>query len=54
MTEICTDGLDNDCDNLIDAADPDCQTSCFPRGVSCTSNDQCCSLSCHPRKGTCN
>lgn len=26
----CTDGIDNDCDTLIDAADPDCQqaTSC--------------------------
>jgi hypothetical protein len=23
--EICTDGIDNDCDGLIDAADPDCQ-----------------------------
>jgi len=23
--EICTDGLDNDCDGLTDAADPDCQ-----------------------------
>jgi hypothetical protein len=31
--EICTDGLDNDCDGLTDAADPDCQVpveqACF-------------------------
>jgi len=24
FTEICDDGLDNDCDGLVDAADPDC------------------------------
>jgi uncharacterized protein YgiB involved in biofilm formation len=23
--EICDDGLDNDCDLLVDGADPDCQ-----------------------------
>lgn len=26
----CTDGLDNDCDGLIDANDPDCQSVCTP------------------------
>jgi len=24
-TEVCNDGIDNDCDGLTDAADPDCQ-----------------------------
>ena len=27
---LCTDGQDNDCDGLIDAEDPDCQTVCTP------------------------
>ena len=26
--EICNDGLDNDCDGLVDRADPDCAHSC--------------------------
>jgi hypothetical protein len=26
--EVCNDGIDNDCDGLIDCADPDCQTKC--------------------------
>ncbi|MFQ5719133.1 MAG: S8 family serine peptidase [Acidobacteriota bacterium] len=34
----CTDGIDNDCDGLIDAADPDCQTCTITESpeVSCT------------------
>ena len=27
-TEVCDDGQDNDCDLLIDGADPDCASSC--------------------------
>jgi len=26
--EVCTDGLDNDCDGLVDGADPDCVVTC--------------------------
>jgi hypothetical protein len=26
--EVCNDGLDNDCDGLVDSADPDCQVTC--------------------------
>jgi len=48
----CDDGVDNDCDGLTDGADPDCQT-CLPRGAGCTTDAECCSLSCHPVKGTC-
>ena len=47
------DGIDNDCDGLTDGDDPDCQTTCSPRGTPCTSNDECCSLSCHHVKLTC-
>ena len=50
--ENCSDGIDNDCDNLTDCADPDCSgsPSCIPncsaKGASCTSNSQCCSNKC--------
>jgi subtilisin family serine protease len=45
--EVCTDGLDNDCDGAIDALDPDCQvTACLAKNVSCSFNDDCCSNSC--------
>ncbi|MCH9647197.1 MAG: M36 family metallopeptidase [Deltaproteobacteria bacterium] len=48
----CNDGQDNDCDGLIDSADPDCGGgSCFPVGTSCTSNSQCCSNKCKGPSG---
>jgi hypothetical protein len=42
----CNDGLDNDCDNLIDAADPDCAAppvDCSQYGDrdSCRANSSC-------------
>jgi hypothetical protein len=52
-TENCSDGQDNDCNGLIDSADPACGSSCLPTGAACTSNDECCSLRCHPRRLTC-
>ena len=45
----CTDGVDNDCDDVIDFADPDC--SCLPRKEPCITNDECCSNRCF--RGSC-
>jgi putative metal-binding protein len=58
--EVCNDGKDNDCNGLVDCADPACATSpscttCLSSGASCTQNAQCCSLSCggKPKHKTC-
>ena len=32
--------------------DPDCE-ECLPKGAPCTTNEECCSLQCHPVKHTC-
>jgi hypothetical protein len=50
-TEICNDGIDNDCDTAIDCADSNCAgspfcPSCTPVGGSCTVNANCCSNKC--------
>lgn len=53
-SEVCGDGLDNDCDGLTDSSDPSCQTGgcdLLPVGGSCSSNDQCCSGSCKGKPG---
>ena len=47
---VCADGIDNDCDALIDRADPDC--ACGAAGARCASNDDCCSGRC-ARRGLC-
>jgi hypothetical protein len=59
LTETsCTDGIDNNCNNLIDCADsscnthPSCVVSCGAKGSSCTSNTQCCSGNCKGKKGS--
>jgi V8-like Glu-specific endopeptidase len=46
--EICTDGVDNDCNGLVDSADPACQNTCDlgAPGDSCRRGSDCCSNSC--------
>lgn len=49
----CSDGLDNDCDGLFDAADSDCSGgSCSASGQSCSSNSECCSGNCKGKTGS--
>jgi hypothetical protein len=59
-TELCTGGVDENCNGLKDCSDPACSTSpscitCSPLGASCTQNGQCCSGSCggKPNRKTC-
>ena len=37
-TDGCTDGIDNDGDNLIDCDDPECESECTSGGDMCASN----------------
>ncbi len=46
----CTDGIDNDCDGLIDFDDTDCE--CGGKKSLCTDNSDCCSNRCS-NKGLC-
>jgi hypothetical protein len=41
-SEICNDGVDNNCNNLIDCAD----TASCVNGTACGANKKCCSGSC--------
>jgi V8-like Glu-specific endopeptidase len=57
VAEVCTDGVDNDCDGAIDCADSNCSThasctgSCSPLGATCTVNADCCSNACKGKPG---
>jgi hypothetical protein len=55
-TEVCNDGIDNDCDTAIDCADSNCAgspscPSCAPVGGGCVLNSDCCSNKCKGRSG---
>ena len=41
MEYACADGMDEDCDGLIDCADPDCLDVECDDGSACTDNDAC-------------
>jgi hypothetical protein len=42
VKEVCDDGIDNNCDGLVDSADPSCPTPiCAGGGGSCGNNFQC-------------
>jgi hypothetical protein len=58
--ELCSGGVDENCNGLADCQDPACSTSpscttCRTAGTSCTQNSQCCSQSCggKPNRKTC-
>jgi hypothetical protein len=54
----CSDGVDNDCDTLIDCddgdcdGDPSCESSCGAPGDPCSSAADCCSFKCVGRPGS--
>jgi lysyl endopeptidase len=53
-SEVCDDGVDNNCNDLLDEADPACQTSScdlLPAGGSCVAHSECCSQKCRGRRG---
>lgn len=48
-SEDCNNGIDDDCDGLIDGADPGCASSCSPLGTICSTDSDCCSNKCRGR-----
>ena len=50
-SEICSDGVDNDCDGLTDSDDSDCQSACFAKGDACDTDGDCCSNKCRGPSG---
>ena len=51
----CDDGIDNDCDSLVDCNDADCTADsaciCLPKGELCSSDEECCSNKCRGKPG---
>jgi len=50
IVEDCTNGIDDNCNLLVDADDPACQTWCFEPGESCRTGSDCCSGNCSKGK----
>jgi hypothetical protein len=48
----CLDGLDNDCDGLVDSDDADCPLpGCAVKGDACSADSECCSNKCRGPAG---
>jgi hypothetical protein len=57
-SEICSGGIDEDCDGAVDCSDGDCSTdpictTCGIRADPCTVDGDCCSGRCHPSRQQC-
>jgi V8-like Glu-specific endopeptidase len=57
IAEVCSDGVDNDCDAQVDCDDGDCSgddacPSCAPKNAACAVHSDCCSGTCK-RNGRC-
>jgi len=55
VESLCANGIDDDCDGRIDAADSDCGApppTCGAAGASCASGSECCSGSCKGKPGS--
>ncbi|MGD8678775.1 MAG: serine protease [Lysobacterales bacterium] len=53
VPEVCDNGIDDDCDSLIDAEDPDCQTSGGGQhGDRCLVDSDCASNKCTGKPGS--
>jgi len=48
--EFCDNGIDDNCNFLVDDDDPACQTWCAEFGDSCTTGSDCCSGNCSKGK----
>lgn len=50
--QSCSDGVDNDCDGLVDGGDSDCSIDpCVPKGGACSVDGDCCSNKCRGPSG---
>jgi hypothetical protein len=50
-SENCNNGTDDNCNGLIDGADPECASTCSPLGTMCSTDSDCCSNKCRGRAG---